>query len=105
MLTMGTIKEYLREDESDYLLEILLDYSIEEIYNSTGLKATDVTIDEIKAGETKTYQLCQLVIITDRFENRSSQDLTPQAQNILSNLYAKLKYAVELKVEEDEVTS
>ena len=80
-------KEYLRidEDYEDSLIEMLIDFSKEEIKNSTG-----VTFDY--GGDTKTYELAQLIIITDRYENRGSQDLEFKPNNMLSSLYTKLKY-------------
>ncbi|MGL5569776.1 head-tail connector protein [Cetobacterium sp.] len=80
-------KEYLRldEDYEDSLIETLIEFSKEEIENSTG-----VTFDS--GGDTKTYELAQLIIITDRYENRGSQDLEFKANNMLSSLYTKLKY-------------
>lgn len=87
MLTLEKTKKYLRVDdcEEDDLIEFFIEFSKEEIENSTG-----VTFDS--GGEKKTYQIAQLIIINDRFENRGSQDLEFKANNILSGLYTKLKY-------------
>ena len=87
MIDKAKAKEYLRidEDYEDTLIEMLIDFSKEEIKNSTG-----VTFDS--GGDTKTYELAQLIIITDRYENRSSQDLEFKPNNMLSSLYTKLKY-------------
>lgn len=87
MVDLTKAKEYLRidEDYEDTLIEMLIDFSKEEIKNSTG-----VTFDS--GGDTKTYELAQLIIITDRYENRGSQDLEFKPNNMLSSLYTKLKY-------------
>lgn len=87
MVDLTKAKEYLRidEDYEDTLIEMLIDFSKEEIENSTG-----VTFDS--GGDTKTYELAQLIIITDRYENRGSQDLEFKPNNMLSSLYTKLKY-------------
>ncbi|MGL5709609.1 MAG: head-tail connector protein [Cetobacterium sp.] len=87
MIDLATAKEYLRVDEEDEdnLIGMLIEFSKEEIENSTG-----VTFDS--GGSTKTYELAQLIIITDRFENRGSEDLEFKANNILSALYTKLKH-------------
>lgn len=87
MIDKTKAKEYLRidEDYEDTLIEMLIDFSKEEIRNSTG-----VTFDS--GGDTKTYELAQLIIITDRYENRGSQDLEFKPNNMLSSLYTKLKY-------------
>ena len=87
MVDLIKAKEYLRIDEEyeDSLIETLIEFSKEEIENSTG-----VTFDS--GGDTKTYELAQLIIITDRYENRGSQDLEFKPNNMLSSLYTKLKY-------------
>ena len=87
MVDLTRAKEYLRidEDYEDSLIEMLIEFSKEEIENSTG-----VTFDS--GGSTKTYELAQLIIITDRYENRGSQDLEFKPNNMLSSLYTKLKY-------------
>ncbi|MGL5592334.1 MAG: head-tail connector protein [Cetobacterium sp.] len=87
MVDLTKAKEYLRidEDYEDTLIEMLIDFSKEEIENSTG-----VTFES--GGDTKTYELAQLIIITDRYENRGSQDLEFKPNNMLSSLYTKLKY-------------
>lgn len=87
MVDLAKAKEYLRidEDYEDNLIEMLIEFSKEEIQNSTG-----VIFDS--GGDTKTYELAQLIIITDRYENRGSQDLEFKPNNMLSSLYTKLKY-------------
>lgn len=87
MVDLTKAKEYLRidEDYEDDLIEMLIEFSKEEIQNSTG-----VTFDS--GGSTKTYELAQLIIIADRYENRGSQDLEFKPNNMLSSLYTKLKY-------------
>ncbi|MGL5051780.1 MAG: head-tail connector protein [Cetobacterium sp.] len=87
MVDLAKAKEYLRidEEDEDSLIEMLIEFSKEEIENSTG-----VTFDS--GGESKTYEMAQLIIITDRYENRGSQDLEFKPNNMLSCLYTKLKY-------------
>lgn len=87
MVDLTKAKGYLRidEDYEDNLIEMLIEFSKEEIQNSTG-----VTFDS--GGSTKTYELAQLIIISDRYENRGSQDLEFKPNNMLSSLYTKLKY-------------
>lgn len=90
-LTLDEIKLYLRveDQEEDQLIESLLKYSIEEIQNSTG-----ATIE--KYGELETYKLLQKIIITDRYENRSSLDGSEVVKNnMISPILLKLKLIVE----------
>jgi uncharacterized phage protein (predicted DNA packaging) len=89
MIALEDIKEYLRVDgdEEDNLLARLEKFSREEIENATGVVYTDFDNSE-------TYELAQLVIIADRYENRASQDQEFVANNILSSLYMKLKSSV-----------
>lgn len=89
MVTLEKVKEYLRVDgeEEETLIKFLIEYSKEEIENSTG-----VTCDS--CSKPKTYELAQLIIINDRFENRGSEDLEFKPNNALSSLYIKLKYGV-----------
>lgn len=91
MLTLGEIKLYLRVDgnDEDTLITQLELFSREEIKNSTGVKYDEDNL-------TETYKLCQLTIITDRYENRGSEDLEFKANNMLSCLYSKLKYIEEV---------
>lgn len=97
MLNLDVIKLYLRldGDEEDIFLEQLKIYSREEIENSTGVRYNSASISEI-------YKMAQLIIIADRYENRSSGDMDFKTNNILSCLYAKLKYAVEVPDELSE---
>lgn len=87
MIDLTKAKGYLRVDEDydDTFIEMLIEFSREEIENSTG-----VTFDS--GGDTKTYELAQLVIIADRYEKRGSQDLEFKSNNMLSSMYIKLKY-------------
>ncbi|MGL5717397.1 MAG: head-tail connector protein [Paraclostridium sp.] len=87
MIELAKAKEYLRidEEDEDSLVEMLIEFSKEEIENSTG-----VSFDS--GGSSRTYELAQLIIITDRYENRSSSDQEFKANNILSSLYTKLRY-------------
>ncbi|MGL5427089.1 MAG: head-tail connector protein [Cetobacterium sp.] len=87
MVDKARAKEYLRidEEDEDNFIEMCIEFSKEEIENSTG-----VTFDS--GGESKTYEMAQLIIITDRYENRGSQDLAFKPNNILSCLYTKLRY-------------
>lgn len=89
MLTLDEIKLYLRVDgsEEDKLITQLELFSREEIKNSTGV------IYDAKS-KSETYKLAQLIIITDRYENRGSEDLEFKPNNILSCLFNKLKYMV-----------
>ena len=87
MVDLSKAKEYLRidEEDEDNFIEMCIEFSKEEIRNSTG-------VDFDSGGESKTYQMAQLIIITDRYENRGSQDLEFKPNNTLSCLYTKLKY-------------
>lgn len=87
MIDLAKAKEYLRidEEDEDSLIEMLIEFSKEEIENATG-----VNFDS--GGSSRTYELAQLIIITDRYENRSSSDQEFKANNILSSLYTKLRY-------------
>lgn len=87
MLDLDIVKLYLRVDgnEEDNLLSDLINFSKEEIENSTGVKFNP-------NGNSSTYRLAQMMIVTDRYENRGSQDLEYKVNNSLSGLYTKLKY-------------
>ncbi|MGL5055786.1 MAG: head-tail connector protein [Fusobacteriaceae bacterium] len=87
MVDKARAKEYLRidEEDEDNFIEMCIEFSKEEIENSTGVNFGS-------GGESKTYEMAQLIIITDRYENRGSQDLEFKPNNILSCLYTKLKY-------------
>lgn len=87
ILGLEKIKAYLRidDDTEDDLLIMLEEFSREEIENSTGVPFNP-------EGNSKTYELAQLIIITDRYENRGSEDMKFTPNNILSCLYTKLKY-------------
>lgn len=87
MIDKNKAKEYLRIDEADedLFIEMLIEFSKEEIESSTGVTFSS-------GGTSKIYQLTQLIIIADRYENRSSQDLEFKLNNSLSGLYTKLKY-------------
>ena len=88
ILKLEDIKLYLRIDDSteDSLLEMLEKFSREEIKNSTGVPFNE-------EGNSETYKLAQLIIISDRYENRGSSDMEFKVNNILSCLFTKLKYA------------
>lgn len=90
LLTLDMVKVYLRVDESDedQLINQLIEFSKEDIFESTG-----ATFEEF--GETKLYQMLQKVIIVDRYENRSSSDVEYQKGNIYSSLCTKLRVQVE----------
>ena len=95
MLGLDEIKLYLRVDgteENDFITS-LEKYSREEIEASTGA-------DYDTYNETETYRLAQLLIITDRYENRGSQDVEIKANNALSSIYRKLKCKVAIDEEE-----
>lgn len=87
VLGLEEIKAYLRiDDDSENNLLTMLDiFSREEIENSTGVPYNP-------EGNSETYKLAQLIIITDRYENRGSEDMKFTPNNILSCLYTKLKY-------------
>jgi len=93
-MELDEIKMYLRVDgdDEDTLITSLLKFSKEEIENSTG-----ATFE--KYGEKETYKMAQRVIVTDRYENRSSGDVEFKVNNIYSCLCTKLK----AMVEEDEL--
>lgn len=86
-VSLDTAKQYLRidTDEEDQFIEMLIEFSKEEIEQSTGVKFSP-------SGTTKSYELAQLIIITDRYENRGSQDLEFKVNDTLSSIYTKLKY-------------
>lgn len=84
-LTLEYVKKYMRvdTDEEDAFINELIEYSKEEIKNSTG---------DDGSNSSYTYRMAQLLIITDRFENRSSEDKDFKANNALSCLFTKLKF-------------
>lgn len=90
MLSIDEMKLYLRvdEDEENLLITSLIEFSKEEIENSTG-----ATFE--KFGEKETYKMAQRVIVADRYENRSSGDIEFKVNNIYSCLCTKLKAIVE----------
>lgn len=90
MVTLEEAKLYLRVDnnDEDNLIKNLIEFSKEEIKNSTGMCFNP-------DGNSYSYKLAQLIIVTDRYENRGSQDLTIKINNFLSNLYLKLRYEVQ----------
>lgn len=86
-VTLEKAKTYLRidgNDEDDLILS-LIEYSKEEIKNSTG---------DDGENPSHTYIMAQLLIITDRYENRGSNDEEFKINNILSRLLTKLKFKV-----------
>lgn len=85
-LTLEEIKSYLRvdSDEDDALIIMFENFSREEIKNSTGMEYNPDNISY-------SYKMAQLMIITDRYENRGSEDGEFKANNALSCLYTKLK--------------
>lgn len=88
MLQLEKIKLYLRidDDSEDTLLSSFEKTSREEIKISTGVESGS------KASETEIYELTQLILISDMYENRSIEDGEYKANNKLSRLYTKLKY-------------
>lgn len=90
VLTLEEAKQYLRvdSDEDDTLITLLIDYSKEEIEDSTGVK-----FDE-ENGNSNTYILAQMLILADRYENRSSNDTEFKPNNALSCIYTRLKTEV-----------
>lgn len=88
-LTLEKAKRYLREYTDDVEvaedIQDLINFSKEYIKNSTGKDEMD----------NETYRLAQKIIICDRWENRSSADLTIKAQNALTNLLLQITYCYE----------
>ena len=86
-LDIAAAKIYLRidEDAEDSLIKFLLEFSKEEIERTTGVKFDS-------GGTTNLYKMAQLIIITDRYENRGSLDQPFQPNNSLTSLYTKLRY-------------
>lgn len=84
-LSLLEAKTYLRVDgdEEDELIKLLINFSKEEIKNSTG---------DDGVNPSPIYKIAQLIIIADRYENRGSEDMKFTPNNILSCLYTKLKY-------------
>lgn len=93
MLNIDEMKLYLRVDgsEEDEMINSLIEYSKEEIKDATGAAMEDY-------GDSEVYKMLQKIIITDRYENRSSTDGEWKVNNIYSSLCTKLK----ARVEEDE---
>lgn len=91
-ITLDEMKLYLRVDDTDEdsLIGNLIEFAKEEIKNSTGF---DFESSDGSFG--KTYNLAIMVIVTDRYENRSSSDQEFIPNNILSSIYTKLKLEVE----------
>ncbi len=85
ILSLDDVKLYLRvdSDEEDNFISDLIEYSKEEIKNSTGDDGSNPSY---------TYRMAQLLIISDRFENRGSNEGEFKPNNALSCLLAKLKY-------------
>ena len=85
ILSLDDVKLYLRvdSDEEDNFISDLIEYSKEEIKNSTGDDGSNPSY---------TYKMAQLLIISDRFENRGSNEGEFKPNNALSCLLAKLKY-------------
>ncbi|MDY2980189.1 MAG: head-tail connector protein [Fusobacterium sp.] len=84
-ISLEEAKAYLRidcNDENNYIND-LLEYSKEEIKNSTGDDGSNPSY---------TYRMTQLLIIADRFENRGSNDGEFKPNNALSCHLLKLKY-------------
>lgn len=89
VLTLEAIKNYLRVDssEDDALIEMFKEYAKEEIKDSTGVEWND-------EGNSSSYNMAMLIIITDRYENRGSEDNEFKPGNILSSIYTRLKAGV-----------
>ncbi len=90
ILDFEGVKLYLRLDGSDEdeLVKSLIEYSKEEIEDSTGA-------DFETYGTTETYKLLQKIIVTDRYENRGSTDAEFKVNNIYSSICTRLKLKVE----------
>jgi uncharacterized phage protein (predicted DNA packaging) len=94
-LTLEEIKLYLRVDETeeDNLITSLELFSREEIEESTGASYEMYKTIEL-------YKIAQLIIITDRYENRASQDSVLKSNTALNSIYQKLKCKVAIYEEE-----
>ncbi len=94
-LTLAEIKLYLRVDgtEEDNLITSLELFSREEIEESTG-----ALYEMYKTVEM--YKMAQMIIITDRYENRASQDSELKSNTALNSIYKKLKCKVAIYEEE-----
>jgi uncharacterized phage protein (predicted DNA packaging) len=94
-LTLEEIKLYLRVDETeeDNLITSLELFSREEIEESTGASYEMYKTIEL-------YKIAQLIIITDRYENRASQDSELKSNTALNSIYQKLKCKVAIYEEE-----
>jgi uncharacterized phage protein (predicted DNA packaging) len=95
MLEIDEIKLYLRvdSDEEDTLITSLESFSREEIEASSG-----ATYENYK--DTQLYKMAQLIIITDRYENRSTLDSEKIENTALNSIYTKLKCKVAVDEEE-----
>lgn len=87
IVTLEEIKQYLRLEqdytEEDNFLMLLEKSSEQYLKNSTG-KVFDNTNELAK--------LVCLIWICDRYENRSSEDLTIKAKNTLTYIITQLSY-------------
>ncbi len=84
-INLENVKKYLRveSDDEDTFIEFLIEFSKEEIKNSTGDDGTNPS---------RTYETAQLLIISDRYENRGIEDREFKPNNALQCLFTKLKY-------------
>lgn len=86
-LELEEVKKYLRvdTDDEDDTIQHLIEFSREEIENSTG--------DDGK-NPSKSYKMAQLLIIADRFETRTSEEEEQRTNTVLDKLLLKIKMGV-----------
>jgi uncharacterized phage protein (predicted DNA packaging) len=79
------MKRYLRLEadyhEEDEDISDLLQFSKEYIKNVTGKNELDNEV----------YRLTQKIIVSDRYENRGSSDMSNKTQNFLSDLLQQIQ--------------
>lgn len=87
IVSLDEVKTYLHLEqdytEEDNLLQMLILGGQEYIKNATG---------QVLQNTNSLTKLACLIWITDRYENRSSADLTIKAQNALSYIITQLQY-------------
>lgn len=88
-LDLSLVEDYLRINASDEkaLIETLIEFSKEDIFQATGATFKDHGVNE-------SYKMLQLTIITDRYENRGSNDMSYKNNNIYSQYCQRLRAMV-----------
>lgn len=86
-VTLEEVKKYLRvdTDDEDDTIQHLIEFSQEEIKNSTGYDGENPS---------KSYKMAQLLIIADRFETRTSEEKEQGINTVLDKLLLKIKMGV-----------